>query len=107
MLLVLLGYAVAFAVAAASFGPALVLAVLLPRSGRAALRVLDRGRLVRRGLGVLFRRLAFHREVQSLRGDRARLVGLVVATVGALQPAGLAVLSPPDHPDRLGDKDAP
>lgn len=106
LLLVLLGYAVAIAFAAATLGPraALALAVLLPLSGWATLRVLDRGRLVRRGLGVLFRRLAFRREVQSLRGERVRLVELVIATVAAVKPAGLAALFPPDHPGRLGDK---
>ena len=102
LLLVLLGYAIAIALAGWKLGvwAAAALAILLPVSGWATLRVLDRVRLVRRGLGVLFRRLAFRREVRSLRGERTRLVELVVATVGVVKPAELAALFPIDHPDR-------
>jgi 1-acyl-sn-glycerol-3-phosphate acyltransferase len=76
-------------------------AVILPLSGWATLRVLDRLRLVRRGLGTLFRRLRFRREVRALRTEREALVEDVVATVNAVKPADLAALFPPDHPDRL------
>ncbi len=102
LLLVLLGYAIAIGLAGWKLGlwAAAALAILLPLSGWATLRVLDRVRLVRRGLGVLFRRLAFRREVRSLRGERTRLVELVVATVGVVKPAALAALFPIDHPDR-------
>jgi hypothetical protein len=75
--------------------------VVLPLSGYATLRVLDRLRLVRRGLGVLFRRLRFRREVRALRREREQLVDEVIATVNAVKPAGLELKFPADHPDRL------
>jgi len=74
---------------------------LLPMSGFATLRVLDRVRLVRRGLGTLFRRLRFRREVNALRAEREALVDAVVATVTAVKPKDVKALFPPDHPDRL------
>jgi hypothetical protein len=74
---------------------------VLPLSGVATLKVLDRLRLVRRGLGVLFRRLRFRREVHALRGERDDLVDEVVATVNAVKPAEVEALFPPDHPDRI------
>jgi glycerol-3-phosphate O-acyltransferase / dihydroxyacetone phosphate acyltransferase len=80
---------------------ALIALVVLPLSGYATLRVLDRLRLVRRGLGVLFRRLRFRQEVRALRREREVLVNDVVATVNAIKPADLQALFPPDHPDRL------
>jgi hypothetical protein len=64
------------------------------------LRVLDRLRLVRRGLGVLFRRLRFRREVRALRREREALVAEVIAVVTAVKPANLPAMFPPDHPDR-------
>lgn len=76
-------------------------AVILPLSGWATLRVLDRLRLVRRGLGTLFRRLRFRREVRALRAEREELVEATIATVNAVKPADLVALFPPDHPDRL------
>ncbi len=75
--------------------------VVLPLSGYATLRVLDRLRLVRRGLGVLFRRLRFRREVHALRRERDALVDDVIATVNDVKPTELAALFPADHPDRL------
>ena len=103
LLLVLLGYAVAIAIVGGKLGWrfAVVLAILLPVSGWATLRVLDRVRLVRRGLGVLFRRLAFRREVRGLRDDREQLVAQVIATVGVVKPAELAAMFPADHPVRF------
>jgi hypothetical protein len=74
---------------------------VLPLSGYATLRVLDRLRLVRRGLGVLSRRLRFRREVRALRGEREALVAEVIATVDAVRPRDLELLFPPEHPDRL------
>ncbi len=74
--------------------------IVLPLSGYATLRVLDRIRLVRRGLGVLFRRLRFNREVGSLRSERDTLVNEVIATVNAVKPKDLALLFPADHPER-------
>jgi glycerol-3-phosphate O-acyltransferase / dihydroxyacetone phosphate acyltransferase len=67
-------------------------AVVLPLSGWATLRVLDRLRLVRRGLGVLFRRLRFRREVAQLRRERAVLVADVIATVDAIKPPDVVPL---------------
>jgi glycerol-3-phosphate O-acyltransferase/dihydroxyacetone phosphate acyltransferase len=75
--------------------------IVLPLSGYATLRVLDRLRLVRRGLGVLFRRLRFRREVRALRREREVLVHEVIAIVNAVKPAGLELKFPIDHPDRL------
>ncbi|MEO8842228.1 MAG: lysophospholipid acyltransferase family protein [Kofleriaceae bacterium] len=102
LLLVLLGYAIAIAIVGwkINLGTAIGLAILLPISGWATLRVLDRLRLVRRGVGVLFRRLAFRREVVALRREREQLVANVVATVTAVKPAEVDALFPADHPDR-------
>jgi 1-acyl-sn-glycerol-3-phosphate acyltransferase len=103
LLLVVVGYALAIAMIFWKLGgwTALVVALLLPVSGWATLRVLDRLRLVRRGFGVLFRRLAFRREVRTLRAERDQLVAIVVATVSAVKPANVEAMFPPDHPDRL------
>jgi glycerol-3-phosphate O-acyltransferase / dihydroxyacetone phosphate acyltransferase len=75
--------------------------LVLPLSGYATLRVLDRLRLVRRGIGVLFRRLAFRREVRALRRAREQLVTDVIAAVNAVKPSHVEALFPPDHPDRI------
>ena len=102
-LLVLLGYAIATGFVAWKFGmwTGIAVAALLPISGWATLRVLDRLRLVRRGFGVLFRRLAFRREVLVLRREREQLVENVIATVTAVKPEELEALFPADHPDRI------
>jgi 1-acyl-sn-glycerol-3-phosphate acyltransferase len=103
--LALVGLAYAAAIAflwwKAGFWWGVAAAIVLPLSGYATLRVLDRLRLVRRGVGVLFRRLRFRREVASLRGERDALVTEVIATVTAVKPDELPLLFPPDHPDRL------
>jgi len=103
MLLVLAAYAGTVAVLwwKLGFGWALAATIVLPLSGYATLRVLDRLRLVRRGLGVLFRRLRFRREVGLLRRERDALVDEVIATVNAVKPADLELKFPADHPDRL------
>ena len=103
LLLVLLGYAIAIVVVGwkINLGTGIGLAILLPISGWATLRVLDRLRLVRRGFGVLFRRLAFRREVLALRGEREQLVANVVTTVTAVKPAEVDAMFPADHPDRV------
>jgi hypothetical protein len=85
----------------AGFWWAVAALIILPLSGVATLKVLDRLRLVRRGLGVLFRRLRFRREVRALRTEREALVDEVVATVNAVKPASLEAMFPADHPDRL------
>jgi 1-acyl-sn-glycerol-3-phosphate acyltransferase len=103
LMLVLLAYAgtVALLWWKAGFWWALTATILLPVSGFATLRVLDRLRLVRRGLGTLFRRLAFRREVRGLRAEREVLADEVIATVNAVKPKELDLLFPADHPDRL------
>ena len=102
MLLVVAAYAATVSILwwKAGLAWALLAAIILPLSGWATLRVLDRLRLVRRGLGVLFRRLRFRRAVRSLRRAREALVVDVIDVVTAVKPAGLPALFPPEHPDR-------
>ncbi|MDB4953297.1 MAG: hypothetical protein JWO36_866 [Myxococcales bacterium] len=106
MMLVLLAYAATISILWWRFGFAwaLIATIVLPASGWATLRVLDRVRLVRRGLGVLFRRLRFRREVKALRREREQLATDVIATVDAVKPAHVAALFPPDDP-RRDDRD--
>jgi len=103
MLLVLLSYAGAVGVMWWKLGWwwAALAATLLPLSGWATLRVLDRVRLVRRAFGVLARRLRFRHEVRALRRERAQLATAVVHIVSAVKPHALEPLFPPDHPDRV------
>ncbi len=103
MLLVLLAYAGAVALLWWKVGLwwAVAAMIVLPLSGFATLRVLDRLRLVRRGLGTLFRRLRFRREVQALRAERESLSDAVVQVVNAVKPKELELLFPPDHPERI------
>jgi 1-acyl-sn-glycerol-3-phosphate acyltransferase len=103
LLLVLVAYAATVGLLwwQLGFWWALLAVILLPVSGYATLRVLDRVRLVRRGLGVLFRRLRFRREVHALRRERDGLVEDVIETVNAVKPRDLEPLFPADHPDRL------
>lgn len=103
LLLVLAAYALTVGLLwwKAGFWWAALATVVLPLSGYATLRVLDRLRLVRRGLGVLFRRLRFRREVALLRREREELVDDVIQTVNAVKPKEVQALFPPDHPDRL------
>jgi 1-acyl-sn-glycerol-3-phosphate acyltransferase len=103
MLITLVAYAVAVAVVWWRLGLAWAALAMfvLPVSGWATLRVLDRVRLVRRGLGVLFRRLRFRRAVRALRTERELLATRVIEIVTAVKPAELTALFPPDHPDRL------
>ncbi len=102
MLLVLLSYAIAVAVLwwKISWQWALAAAIVLPISGWATLRVLDRLRLVRRALGVLIRQLRFRREVRALRGERELLSDDVIRVVTEIKPANLEQLFPPDDPRR-------
>jgi glycerol-3-phosphate O-acyltransferase/dihydroxyacetone phosphate acyltransferase len=103
MLLVLAAYGAAVGVLwwKLGFWWAFAAMFVLPLSGYATLRVLDRLRLVRRGLGVLFRRLRFRREVQALRREREALVDDVISVVNAVKPADLELKFPAEHPDRL------
>jgi 1-acyl-sn-glycerol-3-phosphate acyltransferase len=100
--LVLLSYAIVIAYLAwqVDWIWAGVAAIVLPLSGLATLRVLDRLRLVRRGVGTLARRLRFRSEVAALRIERAALVKRVVALVDSVRPASVTPLFPPDHPAR-------
>jgi 1-acyl-sn-glycerol-3-phosphate acyltransferase len=107
--IVLVAYAVTISILWWAWGSrwALAAAVVLLLSGWATLRVLDRIRLVRRGAGVLFRRLRFRREVAALRGDRTRLVGDVSATVDALRPPEVEPLfASPERESRHARRDA-
>ncbi len=103
MLLVLLSYGIATGVLWWRFGlwTAVAATLILPLSGWATLRVLDRLRLARRGFGVLARRLRFRREVVALRAERAALATRVIEVVTEVKPSSLPALFPPDHPDRL------
>jgi 1-acyl-sn-glycerol-3-phosphate acyltransferase len=103
MLLVLLSYAAAVAVLGWKFGfwVGFIAAMILPLSGWATLRVLDRLRLVRRAFGVLARRLRFRSEVRALRAEREQLAADVIRIVTEVKPRDLAALFPPDHPDRM------
>lgn len=100
--LVLLSYAVAVGVLwwRAGLGAALLAAAVLPLSGWATLRVLDRLRLVRRAFGVLGRRLRFRRAVRELRATRVALAAEVIRVVSELKPADLPALFPADDPRR-------
>jgi len=105
MLLVLMSYAIAVAVLwwKVSWQSALAAAIVLPISGWATLRVLDRMRLVRRALGTLVRQLRFRREVKALRSERAQLSSDVITVVTEVKPADLELLFPPDDPARLDE----
>jgi hypothetical protein len=87
-------------VVARGFSWALAATIILPLSGWATLRVLDRLRLVRRGFGVLLRRLRFRREVHALRRERELLVVDVVRVVDEVRPRDLEALFPPGDPRR-------
>jgi 1-acyl-sn-glycerol-3-phosphate acyltransferase len=105
MLLVVLSYAIAVAVLwwKLGFWWAVLAAALLPLSGWATLRVLDRLRLVRRAFGVLFRRLRFRSEVKLLRAERVTLAEAVIRVVNEVKPAELALLFPSNHPHRVDE----
>jgi glycerol-3-phosphate O-acyltransferase / dihydroxyacetone phosphate acyltransferase len=101
LLLVLVAYAATIAILwwRGGFAAAIVATIVLPLSGWATLRVLDRLRLVRRGFGVLLRRLRFRREVRALRREREVLVADVVRVVDEVRPRDLPPLFPPDTRD--------
>jgi glycerol-3-phosphate O-acyltransferase/dihydroxyacetone phosphate acyltransferase len=103
MLLVLLAYAITIAYIGWMWGfwYGAFATVLLPLSGWATLRVLDRLRLVRRAFGVLARRFRFRGEVLRLREKRVKLSEDVIRVVSEIKPANLDALFPPDHPDRI------
>lgn len=74
--------------------PALVIALLLPLSGLATLRVLERGTSLRRILRSARKGLVLRRVVQELREERERLEGRVVDAVERYRPAELEALFP-------------
>lgn len=106
MLIVLLSYAVAISIVGwqTTATWALLTALVLPLSGWATLRVLDRLRLVQRGLGVLSRQVRFRREVLRLREARERLSEDVIRVVNEVKPRDLALLFPMDDPRRAEPK---
>ena len=74
--------------------PALLAAVLLPLSGYATLKVIDRFHLLRRGLGALWRSIRLGREARALKIERAALTAELIELVDALKPADLVPLFP-------------
>ncbi len=68
--------------------------VVMPLSGYATLKVLDRVHLLRRGLGALRRSLHLGREADALRAERAALATATIDLVNALKPADLVPLYP-------------
>jgi len=90
----------------AGLAAALIATVVLPLSGIATLRVLDRAHLVRRAFGVLVHRLRFRREVAALRAERDELVVEVSRVVTEVKPAELPALFPRRDPPRR-DADEP
>lgn len=75
-------------------GAALCAAVLLPLSGYATLRVLERGAALRRLLRTFHRLLFLRDELAALRAERAALEQEVVAAVERLRPESMAPLFP-------------
>lgn len=94
MLLVLLAYTAVVAILwwQLDWRYAVVAAIVLPLSGIATLRVLDRFHLVRRGLGVLARRNGMRREVEALRARRVELAASTIAVVTAVKPTELVAM---------------
>jgi 1-acyl-sn-glycerol-3-phosphate acyltransferase len=97
MLIVLTSYAIATVAIGWWWGWrwALAAALVLPLSGYATLRVLDSGRLLRRGLGAFVRGLRLRREASALRDERDALSAEIVRVVDELRPAGLELMFPP------------
>jgi 1-acyl-sn-glycerol-3-phosphate acyltransferase len=92
--LVFYGAAIAFIGWKLTWRHALAAAIILPLSGWATLRVLDRLRLVRRALRVLARQLRFRTEVKALRAEREALAIDVVRIVGEVKPPELEPMFP-------------
>ena len=79
-----------------AWGPvvASLAAVLLPLSGWATVRVLERGEALRSGAATFVRLLRLGREVRELRAERARLEGEILELVGRHLPADMNPLFP-------------
>lgn len=74
--------------------PALAVALLLPLSGLATLRVLERGTSLRRIWKSAFTGLVLHRVVAELRDERDRLEARIVQAVEQHKPAEMQALFP-------------
>jgi 1-acyl-sn-glycerol-3-phosphate acyltransferase len=99
MLLVLIAYSTVVAIlwVTIDWRFALAAAIVLPGSGMATLRVLDRFHLLRKGLGVLGRRNGMRREIAALRQRRAELAAATIQIVTAVKPAEVVALFPPER----------
>jgi 1-acyl-sn-glycerol-3-phosphate acyltransferase len=75
-------------------GAALIAAGLLPLSGYATLRVLERGAALRQIFRTLWRLLFLRQEIAALRAERAALETAVVAAVERFRPADMVPLFP-------------
>lgn len=73
---------------------ALAVGCMLPLSGYATLKVIDRFHLLRRGLGALWRSIRLGREARALKIERAALTAELIELVDALKPADLVPLFP-------------
>ena len=106
-MLVLLVYAVLGVLAARAFGPLglLLTLVLLPVSGYATVRVLERTASLRRLVTRVVRSFAFRREVARLRALRGELEAEVVAAVQAFKPDEMVALYPRDSAPALAVHD--
>ncbi len=82
-------------------GVSLALAPLLPLSGYATLRVLERYARLRRLVVTVGRFAQFRNEVQALRQERQRLIVAVVDAIVRFKPDDLEPLFLDDHPARL------
>jgi 1-acyl-sn-glycerol-3-phosphate acyltransferase len=96
MLLVLAAYAAGFLLLAwrAGVPVALVALMILPITGYATLRVLDRSASLRRGVRTLARLASLGVELQALRAERAALEEAVVRAVNRFRPADMVLLFP-------------
>jgi glycerol-3-phosphate O-acyltransferase / dihydroxyacetone phosphate acyltransferase len=75
---------------------ALAVAVFLPVSGYATLRVLDRISNLRRGIGALWRALSVRRQATVLAAERAALVLEIGRVIDEHRPSDLVLLFPRD-----------
>ncbi len=93
---VLLLYAAVVVAAAWFYGPlaALGAAALLPLTGAATLRVLQRSAAVRRVLSTLVRLFSLRHEMDALRKERAALEVVVVQAVDRFRPADMVPMFP-------------
>lgn len=82
----------------AGWGGAAVALVLLPLSGYATLRVLERGAALQRLVTTSLRLVFLRRELAALRREREALVDEVVGTVQRFRPEGLEPLFPRPSP---------